>query len=129
MILIVGYERKTGEFTPEGSNTKLSYDNIMIHILNDDCGIDGFVGSSCEQLKVKAKDVPKVFGCTCEDLLDFIGCPVNLVYSLVGGRPTLNRIVKLDVPGTNSNDKGDVPKANSNDKGDVPKANSNKGTK
>lgn len=101
MILIVGYERKIGEFTPEGSNTTLSYDNVMVHILNDSCGIDGFVGSSCEQLKLKVRDVPKVFGCTYEELLGFLNCPVDLIYSLVGGRPVLSRIVKVDTPNDN----------------------------
>lgn len=107
MILIVGYERKTGEFVPEGSNTSLSYDNVMIHILNDDCGVDGFVGSSCEQLKVKVKDVPRVFGCTYEELLEFLNSPVELRYSLVSGRPVLSKIVKVNAPkDSNLDDKG-----------------------
>lgn len=94
----MGYGRKSGEFIPEGSNSLIPYDNVMLHITNDDCGLDDFVGTSCEQLKIKFKDIPKIFGCTYDELIMFKDCPVELKYSLVGGKPVLSKIVRLDTP-------------------------------
>lgn len=98
MIKVMGYERKSGDFTPSGATAPISYDNVILHITNDDCGVDGFVGTSCEQLKIKSKDIPKIFGCTYDELILFKDCPVELKYSLVGGKPVLSKIVRLDTP-------------------------------
>lgn len=95
MITIMGYERKTGEFTPLNGSS-IQYDNVTFHLLNDSCGIAGFVGSSCEQMKVKVKDLPVVFGVDYSGLRKFINAPVQLDYSLISGKPTLSRVTILD---------------------------------
>lgn len=93
MITIMGYERKTGEFTPTGGSQAIAYDNVMVHILNNEPGINGFVGCSCEQLKIKFRDVERFFGCSYDELVKFVNMPVVLGYAVVGGRPVLNNIV------------------------------------
>ena len=96
MITIMGYERKCGEFQLSGSDTSLKYDNVIFHVLNDNCGVSGFVGSSCEQLKVKVKDLPRLFNSDFEQLQKFIGVPVQFDYSLISGKPVLTKVVILD---------------------------------
>lgn len=96
MITIMGYERKCGEFQPSGSASSLKYDNVIFHVLNDNCGIVGFVGSSCEQLKVKVTDLPKLFNVNFEELKKFVGVPVQFDYSLISGKPVLTKVVILD---------------------------------
>lgn len=94
MLLIKGYEHKNGVFEVDGKS--ISYDNVVLHIVNDDCLLDNFVGSSCEHIKVKVSDVPRIFSCKFEDLIRYIDVPVMFYYSFKNSKPELSKVSILD---------------------------------
>ena len=79
MLKIVGVQRKSGEF--QG----IHYDNIIVHVLNDDPKPPCIAGSTCESIKIKVVDVPSVFGgliSTDSDYRSLIGIhspPLNVI--------------------------------------------------
>lgn len=88
---IIGYQRKTGDFTPAGG-TAIHYDNVILHVIND-AVIEGVVGNTAEQVKLRTDDVPSIFGgITIDHLQDMFCVDVVFSYSLVNGVPKLTSI-------------------------------------
>ena len=95
MIVIKGYERKSGTFTPSGSNDEIAYDNVILHLVNDD-KCEGFCGARCEQLKVKTKDLSNLFGCSYEGLSMYLDTPITFNYAFRNGKANLVSVSVAD---------------------------------
>lgn len=96
MLKLFGIQRKTGVY--EGN----SYDNIMLHCLDDapystqNAQLIG--GQVCETVKVRAADVRNVFGgliSTDDDFVSIIGQGLQISYDRYG-RPV--QISFVDIP-------------------------------
>lgn len=95
MLRIKGFERKQGVF--DVGDKSINYDNVILHINNDDCPIENFIGVSCEQIKIKCSDIPKIFCKKYEELSSMLDVPLEFKYSLKNGKPELSGVVILDV--------------------------------
>lgn len=88
MLKIVGVQRKSGEF--QG----IHYDNIIVHVLNDDPKPPCIAGSTCESIKIKVVDVPSVFGgliSSDSDYRSLIGMAITPFFDRYG------RVLKADI--------------------------------
>ena len=94
---IIGYQRKQGDFSVTNSDT-IHYDNVVLHVINDSISksVQAFVGSSCEQIKIKTKDLINVFGCDYDSLSRFLDVDVSFQYSIINSKVVLSRVVILD---------------------------------
>lgn len=95
---IIGYQRKQGDFSIATNGDTIRYDNVVLHVINDSISnsVQGFCGSSCEQIKIKTKDLLNIFGCDYSNLSKFLDVDVAFQYSIVGGKVILSHVVILD---------------------------------
>ena len=89
-VKVVGVSRKTGEGEIDGK--QLSWDNMMLHLLNDKD--PDTTGASATQLKVKYGEFEKLTGLRPEEHFELIGKEVEFNYMPSGGRgqPKLSAI-------------------------------------
>lgn len=94
---ILGYQRKQGDFAVSSAES-VHYDNVILHVVNSDIqsSLSDFVGFSCEQVKIKTKDLFNIFGCDYTSLSKFLDVDVSFQYSIVNSKVVLSKVIILD---------------------------------
>lgn len=101
-VTILGFELKSGKFTPEGKKKSIAFNNLHLHCsYNNDYeeGQNYGFGSSVisEKIKNEPDRIRRIFGClvTSDDLESMVGCDYEFSYNQNG---KLDKIYPLDSP-------------------------------
>ena len=91
IVTILGFELKSGKFTPKGKKKAISFSNLYLYCsYNNDYEEGSNYGFGCSILSVKIKNDPdrikRIFGSiiTTNDLESMVGCVYEFSYNQNG---------------------------------------------
>jgi len=92
MTKCIGYQKKKGDFTKEGTTEKIFYDNIILYLISDEVP-EGVIGKTVSEIKIKTDAIKELFKAGDVTLETIIDRDIMFCYSILAGKPVLTGIV------------------------------------
>lgn len=96
MNKLVGFERKSGEFTSRETGEVILYDNFMLYAITD-CVSAEVTGFTVCDFKVKTEMLTGIFNCMSNDVSDILIKLLNTEFEpsfvFISGKPVLNGLI------------------------------------